>query len=228
MPGVSFTQQPMSASPGTRRFWESTRGQIVALLRRASRTVNELAEALDLTDNAVRAHLATLERDGVIQTVGTRRGAAHKPNQAYDLTPDAAEQLFTKAYAPVLQTLLKALGERLPSAERDALLCDVGHRLAEEHLPQFAEMAQEERRERALALLAALGGQAELRQEGETLLIAGRDCPFSAVVAAGHPEVCLVAETLLSDLLHVPVTECCQKTAHPPRCCFAVAPAGSS
>ena len=41
--------------PLSQRFFASTRGRIVALLRRESRTVDELAQALDLTDNAVRA-----------------------------------------------------------------------------------------------------------------------------------------------------------------------------
>ena len=46
---------------------------MVQLLRRASRTVEELAQALGLTDNAVRAHLATLERDGLVRQGGLRR-----------------------------------------------------------------------------------------------------------------------------------------------------------
>ena len=47
------------------KFFESTRGQIVVLLRRSGRTVEELARALGLTDNGIRAHLAVLERDGI-------------------------------------------------------------------------------------------------------------------------------------------------------------------
>ena len=57
------------------RLITSTRGQIIMLLRRSSRTVDELAQALELTDNAVRAHLAALERDGVVQLRGLRRGS---------------------------------------------------------------------------------------------------------------------------------------------------------
>jgi hypothetical protein len=33
------------------KFFESTRGQVVTLLRRSDRTVEELARALGLTDN---------------------------------------------------------------------------------------------------------------------------------------------------------------------------------
>ena len=110
------------------RFFASTRGQIVALLRRASRTVEELAQALGLTDNAIRAHLASLERDGLVRQQGVRRGA-RRPSYAYDLTPEA-DRLFPKPYAPVLGQLLDVLAERLEPAEVEALLRAVGRRLA--------------------------------------------------------------------------------------------------
>jgi predicted ArsR family transcriptional regulator len=52
----------MSKTKLDKRFFESTRGQIVLLLRNSNKTVNDLAAALNLTDNAVRAHLLTLEQ----------------------------------------------------------------------------------------------------------------------------------------------------------------------
>ncbi len=63
------------------KFFASTRGQIVTLLRRTSYTVEELAQAVGLTDNGVRAHLAILERDGIVQQRGTvsRGGVAVSP-----------------------------------------------------------------------------------------------------------------------------------------------------
>ena len=47
----------MQAKRWNERFFASTRGQVVARLRRTPETVNELAAALGLTDNAVRSHL---------------------------------------------------------------------------------------------------------------------------------------------------------------------------
>src|SRR3954447_11095439 len=79
-----------------RRFLESTRGRVVSLLRGEPRTVEELASLLELTDNAVRAHLTTLERDGIVRQSGVRRGL-RKPHFTYALTPEA-ERLFPKAY----------------------------------------------------------------------------------------------------------------------------------
>ena len=76
---------------GNQRFFTSTGGRIITLLRRASRTVDELAQALGLTDNAVRAHLATLERDGFVKQRGVRRGSS-KPAYVYDLAPEDASR----------------------------------------------------------------------------------------------------------------------------------------
>jgi DNA-binding CsgD family transcriptional regulator len=62
-----------------RKFFVSTRGRIVTLLRCTGRTVEELARALGLTDNGVRSHLAILERDGIVRQHGTvsHEGAAN-------------------------------------------------------------------------------------------------------------------------------------------------------
>jgi predicted ArsR family transcriptional regulator len=57
----------MASGGWDRRFLSSTRGQVVILLSRAVRTVEELAAALGVTDNAVRSHLSMLERDGLVR-----------------------------------------------------------------------------------------------------------------------------------------------------------------
>src|SRR5690242_3667255 len=93
----------------TKDFLASTKGRIVSLLRGVGGTVNDLADALALTDNAVRAQLTALERDGLVRKRGIRRGL-RKPHQEYELTPEA-EQLFPKPYAAVLSELLSTLKE---------------------------------------------------------------------------------------------------------------------
>ena len=95
------------------RFFNSTRGQIVQLMRGVARTVEELSDSLNLTDNAVRAHLTTLERDGLVRQAGARRGA-RKPHFTYALTREA-EDLFPKSYAALFNVLLTVLKEKLSS-----------------------------------------------------------------------------------------------------------------
>lgn len=210
----------MNTPSWNQRFFASTRGRIIALLRRAGRTVNELAEALDLTDNAVRAHLTTLERDGLVQPGGVRRGV-RKPHQQYDLTPEA-EQFFPKAFSHVLGELLAALEEQMPSDARDALFRDAGRRLAAAYLPAAQGQGPAERRAVALQAFSDLGGLAEIKDEPGRFVLQGLSCPLAGLPAA-HPEVCLLAETMLTEILGVPVQEQCHQSASP-RCRFAVMP----
>src|SRR4026208_1334934 len=105
-------------------FFDSTRGQIVTLLRSAPCPVEDLAGKLNLTDNAVRAHLATLERDGLVRQSGLRRGP-RKPHFTYVLT-DEADRLFPKAYDSLLNQLLTVLKTRLSAREIEGVLRDTG------------------------------------------------------------------------------------------------------
>src|SRR5689334_12125178 len=92
-------------------FFDSNRGRIIQHLRRGPRSVNELAAALGITDNAVRAQLAHLQKQSLVIEAGTRP-SARKPESLYEITPEA-ERVFQKAYAPILATSLAALQSRL-------------------------------------------------------------------------------------------------------------------
>lgn len=187
------------------------------LLRRSSRTVDELAQALSLTDNAVRAHLATLERDGIVQQRGVRRGSG-KPASIYELAAEA-EQLFPKAYGPVLQYVLEILSEQLPTDDVESLMREVGRRIAAQWKVPSGDLRV--RLEAAAEVFTELGGMAELEQEDDHYSIRSHSCPLAAV-ASGHPTVCRLAETLLTELVGVPVKEHCDYDGLP-RCCFTVA-----
>ena len=213
---------PSSAGGLGRKFSESTRGQIVALLRRGVRTVEELAASVGLTDNAVRAHLATLERDGLVRQQGVRRGGGvGKPATLYELHPDA-EPLFSRAYAPVLAALVEELSARLPAEASDAIMRAVGQRLAAGVArPGTADL--EGRARSGAALLDSLGGDAVVEHRDATLVIRGCGCPLSAATAR-RPEMCRAVEALLTEVLGVQVRERCERGERP-RCRFEVSPA---
>ena len=204
------------------RFFQSTRGRIVTLLRRSKCTVEDLARALDLTDNGVRAHLAVLERDGIVVQRGSlrRTSGGGKPAYVYELTQEG-EELFPKAYEPTLGRLLDVLCERLGPEESEALLRSVGRRLAEEH-SRRADGAHA-RLEMAVEVLNELGGLAELEERDGALVIQGYSCPLGGVTPE-HPEVCRMAEALVAEVAGVSVQEQCERGERP-RCCFEVASA---
>jgi predicted ArsR family transcriptional regulator len=201
-----------------RRFFESTRGRIVTLIRRSGHTVDELARELNLTNNGVRAHLATLERDGIVRQRGSvRRGSGGgKPAYVYELTPEA-EDMFPKAYEPVLLRLLDVLSERLGVEKTETLLREAGRRLAGRTMPSDDAHA---RLEAAVNVLNELGGLAELEGRDGAFVIRGHSCPLSAATPS-HPEVCRMTEALLTELAGVPVHEHCDRGERP-RCCFEV------
>ena len=204
------------------KFFESTRGQIVTLLRRSNRTVEDLAGALDLTDNGVRAHLAVLERDGIVRQRGSvrRSSGGGKPAYVYELTQEG-EDLFPKAYEPTLRRLLDILSDQLGPEESEALLRSVGRRLAEGHSTR-ADSAHA-RLEAAVEVLNELGGLAELEERDGAVVIRGYSCPLAGVTP-DHPEVCRMAESLVAEVAGVPVHERCDRGERP-RCCFEVASA---
>jgi predicted ArsR family transcriptional regulator len=201
------------------RFFDSTRGRIVSLLRGATKTVNELAEELEVTDNAVRAHLQTLERDGLVRQSGVQRGH-RKPHFAYELTPEA-ENLFPKAYDALLNQLIAVLKGRLTPETLEGVLREVGRSIAGQPTSSQRGSDLGSRAERALKMLEALGGSARIEMEDDKLFIHSYGCPLAAAVVE-HPEVCRLAETLVSEVVGAPVQERCDR-GESPRCRFEIA-----
>ena len=176
-----------------------------------------MAKALGITDNAIRAQLAALERDGLVRQQGLRRGTG-KPSYSYALAPEF-EPLLSNAYIPLLLRLLHALGERMSPAEMAELLRSVGRRWAAElRAPAGDAMA---RAAAGSALLNELGGVTEVAEHKGRPLIRGYSCPLSLAVKE-NPRMCFAIEALLSELLGRPVRECCERDGEKARCCFEV------
>ncbi len=167
----------------------------------------------------MRAHLATLERDGLVRQSGLRRGP-RKPHFTYVLTEEA-DRLFPKAYDALLNQLIAVLKTRLEPAEIEDVLREVGRALAAD-ASTGQNVSLESRVQTALKVLEAIGGAAEVEQHGDKLVIASSGCPLAAAVAV-HPEVCRLAETLVAEIVKVPVEERCDRTGRP-KCRFELSP----
>jgi predicted ArsR family transcriptional regulator len=200
-----------------REYGATTRGQIVTLLRGGNRSVDELAAELGLTDNAVRVHLATLQREELVQSVGVRReGGVGKPAVVYAIAP-SAQPMFSRAYAPVLSALLGELRAQSKPGALRRLLKRVGRRMA---LRDSAGGALETRVRAGSDLLNALGGSTDVVREPHALVIRGHGCPLSEAVVA-CPETCSAVEQLLSEVIGESVVESCDRRG-PPNCLFRV------
>lgn len=198
------------------RFREGSQGQILVHLQGGGRTVDELAQLLELTPNAVRNHLGSLELEGLILVQGKRPGL-RKPAIIYALTSRARE-LLSRAYFPLLQQLLATLKDRLSPAERAAVLREVGRRLA-----ASAPRVTGSRKERVAVagqVIEQLGGSVRLETRGRATAIVGNSCPLAELVRE-NPEVCRAVEALVAEVTGLPAREQCDRGEHP-HCTFLV------
>lgn len=195
---------------------EGTAGRIVELLRRGPRTVDELAAALDLTHTAVRAQLATLQQDQLVEQRGSRRGTS-KPARIYGVTTQA-ELLFSRAYIPILTQLLHVLAHRMSPAEFDSIMREVGRGAMAGRAAARGPLR--DRVVVASSVLNDLGGLTEIEEEDGLYVILSHGCPLAAATT-DHPEACNALESLLSEFLGMRVTKCCDRYARE-RCCFEV------
>ncbi|HEY0673592.1 MAG TPA: ArsR family transcriptional regulator [Longimicrobiales bacterium] len=207
----------MSKQNWQRRLLASTRGRVITLLRTGPRTVNELADSIGLTDNAVRTHLAALERDGLVEQEGVRR-AFGKPAFVYRLTGDA-ESLFPKAYASLLGSVLARLRAERGTQGLEEFLRAVGLEAGTQARSNAAAMR--ERVDAAVQVLSELGGLAQVEEEEGAFVIRGFSCPIGSIVDE-NPEACTLAEELVAGVVDAEVHECCDRSGSAPRCVFRI------
>ena len=197
---------------------DATHRRLLSLLREGTWTVDDLAARLGLTDNAVRFHIAALEREGSVAKDGVQRhSGAGQPATLYSLTP-AADQAFSRAYAPVLAAVIEELHVAMPGAQLAAFLGRVGERLAGERRD-----AGDSLRKRVLGasdVLNSLGGITTVEKSGDSYRIIGRACPLAAAVEADHC-VCSVVTSLVSNIVDAEVHEQCDRSGRP-KCCFEI------
>jgi DeoR family transcriptional regulator, suf operon transcriptional repressor len=209
-----------------KQLLDSSRGRIVTLLRGGDGlTADDIASNLGLTRSGVRAQLTGMERDGVVQRTGQRPGTT-RPSHVFALTPEV-EQLLSSAYIPLLTSLIGTFADALPPAQVEAILRQTGERLAGElsrgrrpagNLGSRVAMVSE-------MLNEHLGALTRVEVNGK-YVIRGAGCPLAALTGK-HPGVCLAIESLISEVLRVPVHECCDRSGRP-RCCFEIGRKSSS
>ena len=197
---------------------DATRGRLLALLREGAWTVDDLAARLELTDNAVRFHLAALEREGGVAKAGVqRRPGAGKPAVLYSLTR-AADEAFSRAYAPVLTACVEELRSLMSGSQLAAFLERVGKRLAGGQKATADSLRK--RVAGASELLNSLGGITVVERSGDDYRIVGRACPLASAVEA-DPCVCSVVTSLVSSVVDAEVKENCDRSGRP-KCCFEI------
>jgi len=199
---------------------DTSRGRIVTLLRTGGLTADDIATSLGLTRSAVRVQIATMARDGLVRKVGKRPGTT-RPSHVYELTSEV-EQLLSRAYIPLLTHLIGAFAEALPALQAERLLRIAGRRLAHELSPAGKRRSGglKARVVRASQVMNEQLGALTYVEGNGGIVIRGTGCPLAALTGK-HRGVCLAMESLVGEIVGVPVRECCAREDRP-RCCFEV------
>jgi predicted ArsR family transcriptional regulator len=186
----------------------STRNVILTLLKtRGALSVAELAHALGVTEMAIRRHVNTLERDGLLQAKLVRQTMG-RPMNVYSLTEQADER-FPRKYQHLMLDLLEEMDE----AEVEALFEKRKKKLYHRYEGRMQGKSLSERVKELAGIQNANGYMVEWRTEGEGLYeLSEHNCPISQV-AEPYQQACACELTLFRQLLEADVerTECLAK-----------------
>jgi len=152
-------------------------------------TADELSKGLKITRNAVRQHLAALERDGLIAP-GATRPSGGRPQQLYVLTGKGKE-VFPRHYSWLAQLVVEAIKRDRGSAALSERLAAIGSGVAGQMRAQSpGHETREQKVEKLAAAMDRLGYNARRpATAGKAPVIEAYNCVFHEL-AAKHPEIC--------------------------------------
>lgn len=193
-----------------------SRDRIIQLLLLGQKTVEQMAETLGVTRNAVRAQLALLSREGLVEVKGEAKGS-RRPAGVYGI-PAGADVGSSKAYPVVLSQLVRVLADRMPSRQFESIMKDVGRGMASAVARPGG--SARERVAGAVKVLHSLGSVAKVSDEGKMIVIKDNGCPISRIVET-DVRSCAVMESFLAGFTGLPVTERCDHGERP-NCRFEI------
>jgi len=189
---------------------------ILELKRHGQMDVKALSSLLGISPTGVHAHLANLERDGLV-AASTVRGGVGRPKYHYVLT-SAGEALFEKRYDELLAELLDDLA-RLDGEEKvDQLFARRAQRMSLQYASRMEGKDLAGRVEELNRILNESGNMVEIELREDRLALREYHCVICQI-ARRHPNICRYELAMFEKLLGMPVsrtqwqlqgdTECC-------------------
>lgn len=162
------------------------------LLRTLSRqkdgvAVDTLATQLGISRNAVRQHLTSLERDGVVAK-GRIQASGGRPEQLYVLTERGAEA-FPRQYAWFAELMLGLLESQLGSAELGKRMAELGRTVAAPLAGRLAGSDLDGRIAGLVEVLQEMGYDAAALSTGAEPIVEAHNCVFHKL-ARQSPHLC--------------------------------------
>ena len=186
-----------------------SRKKIIMLLKKSEHiTVTEMSKEMGITTMAVRQHLMSLEKRGLISYTSKKAGNG-RPVFLYSLTEKAIDH-FPKGYGDLARDLLDTIGRLDGSAKIDRLFSERNNMLYKSMQAHIDKSAPLETRVRSLAdMLNDRGCLADVSVEGDAIEMKVYNCLLRSVVSQ-YTEPCEHEQVLFTKLLDADVsrTQC--------------------
>jgi predicted ArsR family transcriptional regulator len=178
-------------------------------------TVEELAEAADISPVTVRHHLNALQAEGSIEASSVRRKVG-RPYYVYTLS-ERGQELFPKRYVRLTHRLLDEMKDRLPDEVIGQIFNGVVESVLEEHRGEFEHLPLEKRLDYLVELLSDEGFLSTWERTPGGYRLVEYSCPYLSI-GSTHTEVCNFDTQLMSGVLQLNVQQdsCMLQGAH---CC---------
>lgn len=204
---------------GTLKKTSSTRETILHSIKLAPQaTVEELAEAAEVSPVTVRHHLNALQAEGLIEAEAIRRKVG-RPYHVYTLS-EMGQELFPKRYVRLSTLLLEEMKERLPQDVVIEVFRGVVERVLSEHDGEYEHLTIEEKLDFLVELLGEEGFLSVWQESENGYHIIEYSCPYRSI-GGTHVEVCTFDRELMYSVLNLPVqqnscmlegADCCEFT----------------
>lgn len=199
---------------------KSTRDRILQfLLSNPQSAINDLAEAVGINAISVRHHINSLQADGLVKDEEIRHGVG-RPRLVYSLTEEGLERFPTR-YLRLSDGLLTQIKDTLSPD----VVKNIFHDMAVHKTAEFVEKISLFPLEKKLDFLKSFamreGFSLEWVKEDGQYLIYQANCPYYHI-GQDHPEVCIFDQTLISEILALPVKTISCSLEGDSRCCYLV------
>ena len=173
--------------------------QLLKLLRgsKPGMSVDELSKGLEITRNAVRQHLSSLEGAGLVKTGTSRPSGGGRPQQLYVLT-DLGQESFPRQYSWLAQLVVASVQREEGAENMGKRLNDIGAGIGQQIRSQYPDLnTQEEKIEKLAEVMDQLGYNAKSATlPGGESVIEADNCVFHQMAARDF-EICHLDKGLM-------------------------------
>ena len=164
-------------------------------------TVNNLADAAEVSPVSVRHHITALQAQDLVVAEEVKHGVG-RPYHVFSLTEKAFE-LYPGRYFKLTNRLLDEIKDHVSVDLVTELFTGVANAMATQYASQLQGLPLKERLPLLMDMLNEEGFDADYEWRGDEVVIREMGCPYFQIERA-HPEVCAVDTRFIATALDLP------------------------